>query len=374
MATQPLKVLIVDDALMVRHMLGKALSADSRLQVIGTASNGRRALELVSSQAPDVVTLDVEMPEMDGLETLKQLRTRFPKLPVIMVSALTERGAGITLDCLSAGASDYITKPSALNGGAQGLDNMVRQLREKIELLVRIKGAGRPVPVIGLTGGAETGVRVAPRSAPTIHAVGVAVSTGGPNTLSAILPRLPRDLSVPVFITQHMPPMFTRILAERLTKLGSLPVYEAVQGQEIGPGQVYIAPGDFHLELGEQSGRIVAELTQGPPENSCRPAADVMFRSLSRVYGSNLLLVVLTGMGYDGTAGVRIAREQGAYVIAQDEETSVVWGMPGSVVRHNLCDEVLPMDEIGQRIGNLINASRSIMRHQGLSKEVRHGG
>jgi two-component system chemotaxis response regulator CheB len=260
-----------------------------------------------------------------------------------MFSAFTERGASETLDALALGATDYFTKP----GGTGGVEESRRVIRE--ELVPAIKEICAPKPAKP----APAARPVAPRpgSQPgAVEAVVIGVSTGGPNALAEIFRDLPADLPVPILIVQHMPPMFTRLLAERLTANSKVPVEEAVTGAVVQPGRALIAPGDFHMVVARDGLRVRVALNQEPPENSCRPAADPLFRSAAKVYGPRLLAVVLTGMGQDGLRGSEAVREAGGQVIAQDEATSVVWGMPGYVARAGLADKVLPLPLIASEI------------------------
>lgn len=345
---RPIRVLVVDDSAVVRRILTDVISEDPELEVAGTASNGRIALVKAAQLLPDLVTLDVEMPELDGLSTLKELRRSWPKLPVIMFSTLTERGAEATLDALSLGASDYLTKPD----GPGNLGETRRQMRE--ELLTRIKAlvpratpaapARRLDPTRRATGPVTSASRHRPMP---VGVVVIGVSTGGPVALEQVIPVLPGDFPVPVLVVQHMPPMFTRMLAERLDRRSELEVREAVGGERLGPGQVLIAPGGRHLVVrgaGPSSAR--AFLTDDPPENSCRPAVDPLFRTATAVFGAGVLAVVLTGMGYDGTNGARAVYDTGGQVVVQDQATSVVWGMPGAVVANGTAHDVVPLDRV----------------------------
>jgi two-component system, chemotaxis family, protein-glutamate methylesterase/glutaminase len=336
------RVLIVDDSVVIRRLLADVLAGDPTLEVAGVAANGHIALAKLPQVNPDVVIMDVEMPEMNGLETLKVLRRDHPNLPVIMFSALTERGAVHTLEALALGATDYITKPA--NMGSLG----AATVRVREELIPRIHALHRPslVPASPVTR----------ESAPRIHAGGrvdvlaIGVSTGGPNALAALLPELPRDLPVPVLVVQHMPPLFTKFLADRLDAQCALTVREGVPGGTVEAGTVWIAPGDWHMTVERAGTSVVLHADQGPPENSCRPAVDVLFRSVASLYGPHTLAVVLTGMGHDGLRGAEEIRERGGHVLAQDEASSVVWGMPGFVANAGLADRVLPLDQMAQEI------------------------
>lgn len=357
----PIRVLIVDDSVVVRRLLSDLLSADPELEVAGVATDGHSALAKIQASPPDVVTLDVEMPGLDGLKTLAAIRASQPKLPVIMFSALTERAARTTLEALSLGATDYVTKPSDVNSLAAALVQVREQLVPKIKALCA-RAKPRPKPLATPLGMAPAtrftsisppmpaSLRAPapmPRVAGEVEVVVIGASTGGPNALAAVLPRLPRDLAAPVLITQHMPPVFTRQLAARLAALSGLEVREAAGGEALTPGSVWIAPGDFHMVVRRDGASVRLALHQGSPENSCRPSVDVLFRSAVEVYGGRTLAVVLTGMGQDGLRGCQRIREAGGQVVAQDEATSVVWGMPGNVARAGYASAVLPLGEIG---------------------------
>ena len=344
------RVLLVDDAVVVRRLVADVLGADPALEVTA-AANGRIALDKLAQVKPDVVILDLEMPGLDGLETLKALRRSHPALPVIIFSQHTHRGAAATLEALALGASDYVTKPENAGGIAAAL----QQVRE--QLVPRIKHLCAPRAEAG-----ETEVR---RARPTwslgrrVDVVVVGVSTGGPNALAALLPALPADFPVPVLIVQHMPPLFTRLLAERLAGQTAVGVCEARQGEALLPGTVRVAPGDYHLSVGGGREDACLRLHQGLPENSCRPAADVLFRSAAEVYGSGVLAVVLTGMGQDGLRGCETIRDGGGQVVVQDEASSVVWGMPGAVARAGLADLVLPLEQLADEIVRRARRGRS---------------
>lgn len=336
------RVLIVDDSVVIRSLLRQVLAQEQDLEVVGVAANGKIALDMLDQVSPDVVTLDIEMPEMNGLQTLAALRRRRPKLPVIMFSTLTERGAVATLEAFSLGASDYVTKPSNAKPGGQGLEAI------RVQLVPKIRGLCRKHTPIAA---AVSPRRMSPLSSSAcIEAVAIGVSTGGPNALSQVLPALPKSFPVPVFVVQHMPPMFTRFLAERLKRQCQLPVKEAEPNERVEPGRIWIAAGDYHMTVERTPAGARVACSQGPPENSCRPAVDVLFRSVASVYGAKLLAVVMTGMGQDGFRGAQAVREAGGVVLAQDEATSVVWGMPGFVANAGLAEQVLPLEEIGPAI------------------------
>jgi two-component system chemotaxis response regulator CheB len=345
------RLLIVDDAVVFRRLLSAELSSDPQLEVVGTAANGRIALARVSQVNPDVVILDVEMPEMDGLETLAQLRKSHPHLPVIMFSAFTERGAKATLDALALGASDYFTKPANGSGPEASLEVIRQQLLPRIKALAESARARAALPTPARDGPLAAPSRPRPPIKPgAIELVAIGTSTGGPNALAEVMRRLPSDFPVPVAIVQHMPPMFTRLLAERLCLESGLSVKEATAGSVLEQGTAWVAPGDYHMGVVRKAGQLRIELHQGPPENSCRPAADVLFRSVAQACGPAALAVIMTGMGQDGLRGCEAIREAGGQILAQDEATSVVWGMPGAVARAGLADRILPLAMIGDEI------------------------
>jgi two-component system chemotaxis response regulator CheB len=336
-----IKVLVVDDSVVIRRLVVHALEEDSSIEVVGAAANGVIALERIAQFNPDVISLDIEMPEMDGIETLRHIRRDYPHLRVIMFSTLTERGAEITLTALAAGADDYVTKAS--NEGS--LDRSMARLRA--ELLPKIKqffavGSTSPTPV-ALTALPRPGIQ---RPAMLSRVLAIGVSTGGPAALAAILPLLPASFPLPVLVVQHMPPLFTRFLAERLRTLCSLPVEEAVHGMQITSGKILIAPGDFHLRVSSHGNGVYALLDTTAPLNSCRPSVDALFRSVADVYGGAAIGVILTGLGQDGLRGAEALKARGATILAQDEPSSVVWGMPGAVVKARLADRVLPLDRV----------------------------
>jgi two-component system, chemotaxis family, protein-glutamate methylesterase/glutaminase len=339
-----IRVLVVDDSVAVRGLVSTLLAEDPEIQVAGVAANGRVALQKYAQLRPDVVTLDVEMPEMDGLETLRALRKDDPSAKVIMFSSLTHRGAMTTFDALSAGAVDYVAKPE---GGTA--EQMAETLRA--DLIVKVKAhaiANRSEP-------RRTPPRLAkPARSKPVEIVTLASSTGGPNALSAVLGSLPADLQVPVMVVQHMPELFTKLLADRLDASAKLRVREAEAGEILEPGTVYIAPGGHHMETIRERGHVRVRLHDGPAENSCRPAADVLFRSVATVFGGGSLGVVLTGMGQDGLLGSEAIHRCGGQILAQDEASSVVWGMPRAVVEAGLAHAVMPLhclsDEITRRV------------------------
>jgi len=354
-----IRVLIVDDSVVVRRIVSDVLLGDPDLEVVGTAANGRIALAKIPQVNPDIVTLDVEMPEMDGLETVAAIRKQYPRLPVIMFSTLTQRGAATTLDALTLGASDYVTKPANVGSVAAAQQSLRDQLIPKIKAL-----CGKPeIPAPKLLKTSTDSTRTRPNlrsamSQSVVDIVAIGVSTGGPNALADLLPRLPADFPVPIVIVQHMPPVFTRLLAERLSSLSPLNICEATHGEEICAGRVYVAPGNYHMIVKRAGTLIRIGTNQDQAENSCRPAVDVLFRSVVSVYGAASLGVILTGMGQDGLRGCEQIREAGGQIITQDEATSVVWGMPGFVARAGLSDQVLPLSEIALEIVRRVGKHR----------------
>ncbi len=356
---QRIRVLVVDDSVVIRRLVTHALEQDPALEVVGAASNGAIALQRIPQMNPDVLTLDIEMPEMDGLEMLRRVRREYPQLRVIMFSTLTERGAAVTLEALTLGADDYVAKVS--NTGS--LDRSMMRLREDLvpkvkqffHLPIQSPAAASPVPVSAASREREPAASAPPvwRLRPVVgnaavrpRVVAMGVSTGGPAALGAILPQLPTGFPLPVLVVQHMPPLFTRFLAERLHANCRLPVEEACQGAPVGAGKILIAPGDYHMRVASGSAGPRIWLDQSPPQNSCRPAVDALFTSVGEVYGGAAIAAVLTGMGQDGLHGTEILKAYGATVLAQDEASSVVWGMPGAVANAGLADRVLPLDQL----------------------------
>lgn len=355
------RVLVVDDAVVVRRLVTEALASDPMIEVVGTAANGRIALSKLDQINPDVVTLDIEMPEMDGLATLRELRRVRPKLPVIMCSTLTERGGVATLDALALGANCYVTKPSGHANPAEALARLREQLVPKVRSLAGMR-QGQPEALRTPVRPAGAPLRPVPPSDGRVDVLVIGVSTGGPNALAALLPTIPADCPVPIVIVQHMPPLFTRLLAQRLDAASRIPVREATPGEPIVPGTAYIAPGDWHLEVVRERGELRARTHQGPPENSCRPAVDVLFRSAVATFGGGVLGVVLTGMGRDGLRGAEAIKAAGGQMLVQDEASSVVWGMPGYVATAGLADQVLPLDELGGAIVRRLHAGQGALR------------
>lgn len=375
----PIRVMVVDDAVVVRGLLARWIDAEVGLQMVGSMRSGREAIEQLERANPDVVILDVDMPDTDGITALPKLLEKKSDLVVIMASTLTRRNAEISLRALALGAADYIPKPQTTREITTST-SFRRELIDKIKAL----GTRRKRAV---TSGAmhafklhpldKTGLRqVASPSLAPVHdhpalklrpfppvpsrVLLIGASTGGPQALNAMLARLNCIVDqAPVLIVQHMPPTFTTILAEHLARAVGRPAREAVDGEEVRAGQIYIAPGGHHMRITRRDGAPVIQLGEGALINFCRPAVDPLFSSAAEVWGSKALAVVLTGMGSDGAHGAAALVAAGGAVIAQDEETSVVWGMPGAVAQAGLCSAVLPLDQIAPRVVRLFSGDRS---------------
>lgn len=381
-SADPIRVMVVDDSVVIRGLLGRWVDGDPSLSLVASHRNGKVALDDIERSNPDVVILDIEMPEMDGLTALPLMLRKKRDLVVLMASTLTRRNAEISLRALSLGAQDYIPKPESKSEVTTSLD-FRREIIEKVKTLgARARGSRRPVrqmraqtvgervvPLHGVTSAAparSTGFRASvkpatPRPAvrpyPSVRprVVVIGSSTGGPQALQQVM----RDIGtairqVPVVVTQHMPPTFTAILAEHLGKAAMRPAKEAGDGDVLQPGHIYVAPGGRHLVLEKKNGQAVARLTDDAPVNFCKPAVDPLFDSAAKVFGSSVLAVVLTGMGHDGADGVKTIAAGGGAVIAQDEASSVVWGMPGAAAQTGQCNDILPLQEIGPKIAKIL--------------------
>ena len=347
-----IRVLSCDDSAVMRRLINAALKTEPRIQIVAEAKNGKEAIKQLALMPIDLVIMDVEMPVMDGIDAVRGIRDRDTDTPIIMFSSLTSRGAEATMDAMNAGANDFATKPAS----AGHIDRAMAHVRgELIPKILEWSGKSEPAlpkcPMVDTRDAEPTG-----KCGP-VRAIGIGVSTGGPQALVEIFKSLPTEIPVPILIAQHMPPVFTGMLAERLRRIKGHQVREAVDGQRVSSNEVLIAPGDFHLTAVREGTSVVARLDQGPPVNSCRPAVDPLFHSLATCYGKSCLGVVLTGMGKDGTDGAAALRKQGARVFAQDQETSTIWGMPGNVVRCGLADRVLPLQQFGPEIVRLINSN-----------------
>jgi two-component system chemotaxis response regulator CheB len=346
---EKIRVLVVDDSVVMRRMISRMIEQDTSFELVGAARHGVDALAKIPQLKPHVVTLDVEMPELDGIGTLRRIVELHPGLRVVMLSSLTAKGSQTAIEALMLGSSDYVTKPhSEVQGNA--FENLAAELTGKIKQLFpfvapnAVKSA-RPRLVVSPAPGIQR---------PEIFAIGV--STGGPAALTEILPTVPENFSLPIVIVQHMPPDFTGRLAERLNKISSIRVLEAKEGMRAEPGCALIAPGDFHMRLARVGGHeLVVRLDREPQENSCRPAVDVLLRSIAECCKGRAIAAILTGMGQDGLLGAMALKTLGATILAQDYASSVVWGMPGAIVAANLADAVLPLNgivpEVLMRVG-----------------------
>jgi two-component system chemotaxis response regulator CheB len=361
------RVMVVDDSSIVRGIVTRTLESAPRMKVVASVANGALAVKMLGAIECDVIVLDIEMPELDGISALPLLLAINPHVKIIMSSTLTRRGAEISMKAISLGAADYVAKPTSNIGAA---DAFRAELLGKVQAygararLARIargpsktasgKATEVAAPVARIGGVAPSGpitLRKSIIEKPSIIAIGA--STGGPQALSEVLKNLGHGVTQPIVITQHMPPTFTAILAEHMNRYAGRPAAEAVDGEVLQGGRIYVAPGGIHMLFEAVGAQTVVRLNDGPMENSCKPAVDPMFRSLSDIYKKKLFTVILTGMGYDGLKGAKYAIEAGAALIAQDQASSIVWGMPGSVAQAGLCNAVLPLGQIGQAIGRV---------------------
>lgn len=375
-----LRVMVVDDSAVIRGLITRMLEADPDIKVVASVGNGQLAVNQLERHPKeiDVVILDIEMPVMDGLTALPLMLKVDPNVKVIMASTLTKRNAEISLKALSAGAVDYVPKPSTARE-LSGESDFRRELLDKVKGLgiVHRSEVGKAPPKLvhpPASAPAPSAPSAAPgekperwvmkhqdevelrkpgQSRPDILAIGS--STGGPQALFEFLKGLPKTIGMPVVITQHMPATFTSILAEHITRMSGWPCAEAKEGEVLEAGRIYLAPGDYHMNIVQKGPQRVITLNQDPPENFCRPAVDPMLRSLIKVYGPRIFTVILTGMGNDGARGSKQVVEAGGTVIAQDEKTSVVWGMPGAVASAGLCSAVLPITELAAYVVNFLN-------------------
>jgi len=386
---RPLRVLAVDDSAVMRGVLKTVFDLHAsqgdislpRMELCGLVRDGVEALEAVKTLAPDVLLLDLEMPRMNGLEVLQELRILAPAVPVIMCSAHTEKGARSTLDALSLGAKDYVMKPRQQRDFAAALDTLMEQLLPKIAALAGW-GLVRTEPRES-TRESGCGAALEAAGGRQVELLVIGVSTGGPSALEMMLPRLPKDFAVPVMIVQHMPVLFTGALAERLDRICRMPVRQARDGARIGPGEVWLAPGDAHMEVAHGAGHRragslnpVVKLHQGPPRNSCKPSVDYLFRSAAAMYGAGTLALVMTGMGADGLEGARAVRNAGGAVLAQDEATSAVWGMPGRVAKSGLATAVVALPALAAALIMRVDEGRAPKQTTlapELPHEVMHG-
>ncbi len=409
----PYRVMVVDDSAVIRGFITRYLEEDPAIRVVATAANGLMALQALARAKPDVIVLDIEMPEMDGLTALPKLLEQDRTVKIVMASTLTRKNAEVSMRSLQLGASDYVPKPESLRAVNASID-FRRELVEKVKVYAaqrrrllglpqpdarghpvpgvrtagttpqapavrgatvvaarRPSGAGATVVTARARGGVaqpvrtdegEGGTRIVLRRPSSLvpEMLAVASSTGGPQALMKMFSSIgaQRLKRVPIALVQHMPATFTAILAQHLERAAGIPAVEGADGMPFEPGRIHVAPGDYHMVLEKTDGGVVVRLNQDPPENFCRPAADPMFRSVARIYGGKALAVVLTGMGHDGLRGGRELVSAGGTIIAQDEETSVVWGMPGAVATAGLCSAVVPLDQIGAKVAKFLGGGR----------------
>ncbi|MEW6289879.1 MAG: chemotaxis response regulator protein-glutamate methylesterase [Thermodesulfobacteriota bacterium] len=377
MTSRKIRVLVVDDTVLYRKVLSDILARIPDVEVVGTANNGKIALAKIEQLKPDLLTLDFEMPEMDGLTTLRELQRLKLDVAVVMVSAHTSEGAAVTIKALEGGAFDFIAKPDSTSL-EQNRESLLRQLRPVIQSVstrkllrssltgAKVQPGARPAtPERPVVSGPEAKPPVAspvvetPRivsAAPAgrIAIVAIGVSTGGPNALAEVIPKLPRTFRVPVVIVQHMPPVFTKALADSLNQKSVLNVIEARDEEQLQPGTVYLAPGARQMKVVKRAAGEFLQLTDDPPENHCRPAVDYLFRSVASVYGNRALGVIMTGMGSDGVKGLRLMKQQGGQVIAQDGASCVVFGMPMEAIKAGVTDVVVPLNQIAAEIASRV--------------------
>jgi two-component system chemotaxis response regulator CheB len=371
---QPLRVLVVDDTVVYRKIVSDILAGMPNVEVVGVANNGKIAMSRIEMQCPDLVILDVEMPEADGLEVLAFIKQKALSVGAVMLSSFTQKGSERTIQALELGAFDFIPKPEASSMEESRAAVKVELIRV-VEAFIRqaeIKDilAGRVPRPISRVMSSVSPPRVEsmpsamgmPRNRPCSSLIVIGVSTGGPNALKEVLPRLPPDLGVPVLIVQHMPPVFTKSLADSLNSRCRLPVVEASEGQVIQPNQVMIAPGGKQMKVvadPNPTTRLI-KLTEDPPENGCRPSVDYLFRSVVPVYGGKVTAVIMTGMGCDGKLGMALLRQHGAVTLAQDEKTCVVYGMPREVIEAGLVDVIAPLDLIAEEIVKTVRRPKAV--------------
>ncbi len=356
----PLRILIVDDSALYRKIVRDVLKSLPDIEVVGTANNGRIALDKIELLKPDLLTLDLEMPELDGIGLLRELSTRGSKLPAIMISAFTTEGAVATTTALRLGAFDFVLKPQTTS-----MEESRRLLRE--DLSAKLKACQTRVTLRRVAAGSKALAAPAPASpAPTQTAaaprvqrghpeiIGIGVSTGGPQALTELLPQLPADLPCPVLIVQHMPALFTKSLADDLNKRCRLEVREAVHGEPVLSGSILIAPGGKQMKVVRAMGSSKIVITDDPPVKHCKPSVDYLFRSLADGYGPNSMGIILTGMGEDGAEGSRQMHDRGAMIVAQDEASCVVYGMPRKVIEEGTADSIIPLSRIAMKIQSTV--------------------
>lgn len=348
----PIRVLVVDDSAFMRKAISMILEEDPEIEVVGTARDGLEAIEKVKELNPDLVTLDVEMPRMDGITALKQIMKENP-LPVLMVSSLTVEGARATVDALAAGAVDFI--PKQLSYVSMDLSKIKEELTSKIKVIARSKTRIISLPPSNRVSFPKKS-KVSTDGQSNAQIVVLGISTGGPFSLQRVIPSLAEDFPLPIAIVQHMPPFFTKSLAERLDSISRLEVCEAEDGMELANGKVFIAPGGLHLKFLRDGAKVLLLTTKAPDDSLHRPSVDVMFSSAYDVFGGKILAVVMTGMGKDGLEGAKLIKSAGGKILAQSEDTCVIYGMPKAIVDARIADSIVPLDEMASAITSAVSA------------------
>jgi two-component system, chemotaxis family, protein-glutamate methylesterase/glutaminase len=356
----PLRVLVVDDTVIYRKIVSDVLAEVPGVEVVGTAFNGKSAMARIASLKPDLLTLDIEMPEMNGIETLERLQTAAPDVGAIMLSSLTREGGEMTMKALALGAFDFIPKPQhgSMEENMQAVREALVPMLKAFSRHREIKGILRGKQGVGAKSlypgkaTAYTGRSAVMGRKEKAAVIGIGISTGGPNALAKMMPKLPDNLNVPIVIVQHMPPVFTQSLAKSLDAKCAITVKEAVDGEPLQPNTAYIAPGGYQMKIaaGADGKNRVIRVTDDPPENSCKPAVDYLFRSIAHHYVGRSTGVIMTGMGSDGTLGLKLMKRNGSTVIAQSEETCVVFGMPKAPIESGIVDTVAPLEHIAEEI------------------------
>ena len=361
------RILVVDDSCLYQRLLSDVINARDGMEVVGVASNGNIALSMMSQLKPDLVTLDILMPELDGIQTLIALRKQWPMVRTVMVSSLTSEGSDAALDALALGASEYAAKPGSAGGVGNIRDDLTNDLLPKIEALLGLgsikldskftqKKAGS-APCVQRQPAESSARAVRASGTHSIELIAIGVSTGGPDALAKLLSQLPANIGVPIVIVQHMPAQFTAKLARRLDAACALKVVEAQLGDKIRAGTVYIAPGNYHMVLDHIGGDVIVNLNSDEQENSCRPSVDPLFRSIPAIYGSRCLGAIMTGMGADGLNGCEALSAAGCPIIVQDKLTSIVWGMPKLVAMAGLAQQEVPLDQMANVMTRIVKGN-----------------